>query len=79
VNDQVEKWNVEAAFEEMCRDHDLTFEYSDDKTVYRRGRAEKEAILAYARTMDRKKAVEIWNKCVDEKMLPGARMCWHWR
>ena len=37
------------AFDRQCAAHDWTHEYSDDGSVYRRGRAEREALLAAAK------------------------------
>lgn len=71
--------NTLEQFETLCRQHDLTYQYSDDGSVYRRGRAEYSAIRSMAAQLPRPDAVRIWNAVVDTKIVEGSREQFYWR
>lgn len=66
-------------FREMCKAHDLTFEYSDDSRVYNRGNEQLKAIEAAAKELPPGVAAEIWNRVVREKVLPGHEAGYLWK
>ena len=59
----------EQTFREMCEYHDITYTYSDDGSVYRRGEAQYMDIVEFADSLPRETAVKIWNEVVDKKFL----------
>ena len=70
---------TEDEFREMCRAHDLTYQYSDDGGVWRRGGASYARILAAAKELPREVAVRIWNEVVDTKLAEFARASFYGR
>ena len=66
-------------FRQMCREHDLTYQYSDDGGVWSRGSASEARVRAAAKQLPREDAVRIWNEVVDEKLVPDARGSFYWR
>lgn len=66
-------------FKDMVSNHDLTYSYSDDGAVWRRGQAAKDAIVALAKTLDREICVEIWNAKVDKTLSPDFRAPFYWK
>jgi hypothetical protein len=63
----------------MVRSHDLTYAYSDSYATYERGRAEKDAIRAYAREhLSPETAARVWNEEVDRKVRPGFARSFYW-
>lgn len=71
--------NMEQAFYEMCKRHDLTYVYSDDGRVYAKGRQSLEEIEAAAAKLPPGVAAQIWNRVVDEKILAEHRTDWYWK
>ena len=67
------------AFREMCKRHDLTFDYSDDSAVWRAGRDSLARIREAAKQLDRATAVRIWNEVVDEKMTVHNAAEFYWK
>lgn len=65
-------------FREMCKAHDLTYSYSDDGGVWRRGQAQRDAITLARKQLGDAIAVPIWNQVVDEKMNPPYNLDFHW-
>lgn len=57
-------------FNELCKEHDLTYSYSDDYRNYVRGRHHHEKIMELSKLLPHNLAVEIWNKNVREKLNP---------
>lgn len=70
---------TEDSFREMCRRHDLTFDYSDDGSVWRRGCASWDAVTQAAKLLPRDVAVRIWNEIVDTKLVEDARESFYWK
>lgn len=68
----------EEEFSKLCRVHDLTFSFSDDHQVWRRGRSERDALVSFRSTLDERRAVQIFNYHVDTKLIEGAREGFHW-
>lgn len=66
-------------FKALVRKHDLTYNYSDDISAWRRGQESYDAILKAAKLLPRSEAVRIWNKVVDEKILDGHRQQFYWK
>lgn len=66
------------AFEKLVKDHDLTYSYSDDARVLRRGMAQRDAIEEMAKQLPREQVVAIWNKWIDRKIVEKFRSDWYW-
>ncbi len=73
MNDDIEK------FKQLVDAHDLTFEYSDDGAVWRRGCAQLDEIRALAAKLPLEAVKEIWNAKVDRSLVERARPDWYWR
>lgn len=65
-------------FARMVDEHDLTFTYSDDHSVWVRGNEEYRRIKVMAEALPETEAVRIWNDAVDRKLLPGVREEHYW-
>jgi hypothetical protein len=70
---------TEQSFREMCVRHDLTYDYSDDGSVWRRGRESYAAVREAAKLLPREAAVRIWNEVVDTKLVVRARSEFYWK
>lgn len=68
-----------AEFERMVAEHDLTFEYSDDGAVWRRGHASLARIVDAAKYLNRTDVVRVWNAAVDRKIAEGMRAPFYWK
>lgn len=66
-------------FIKLVNDHDLTYTYSDDGDVFRRGVDELYAIKAASHNFDRAFVIETWNAAVDKKLRPGFRDGFYWK
>jgi hypothetical protein len=69
-------------FAVMCRRHDLTYEYSDDHSVWRKGSQSWDAIRRTYNAMneyDKSVAKEIWNEVVKTKLKPDYADQWLWK
>jgi hypothetical protein len=67
---------TESDFRALVERHDLTYTYSDDHTVWERGRAQYAAIVEAAKSVPN--AAEIWNANVDRKLIPVCRPLYYW-
>ena len=63
-------------FRKLCQNHDLTYTYSDDGSVYRRGEAEYAAIRKLAAELPKGEAARIWNEVVMTKMRYPVDYLW---
>lgn len=70
---------TEEEFRDMCVRHDLTYDYSDDHSVWTRGNASLAKIQAAAKQLPRETAVRIWNEVVDTKLIADARAQFYWK
>jgi hypothetical protein len=70
---------TEEEFRKLCQQHDLTYEYSDDGSVWRRGCDSLAKVQAAAKQMDRAVAERIWNEVVDTKIREDSRASWYGR
>jgi hypothetical protein len=70
---------TEEQFREMCVKHDLTYDYSDDGSVWRRGAASYQKVRAAAQELGMDKAKQIWNEVVDSKLRPEGREQFYWK
>lgn len=70
---------TEIEFRILCRQHDLTYEYSDSGETWRRGNASLAKVQSKAKELDRETAVRIWNEVVDTKLIPEGRSQFHWK
>lgn len=66
-------------FEVMVKRHDLTYDYSDDGSVWRSGLAQEQAIIKAAKEFPIEDVERIWNAMVDSKLIEGARENFYWR
>lgn len=58
---------------QLIRRHDLTYEYSDSHSVYKKGLESLERINRYAQGFDKEVVNEIWNTYVDQKLNKNVR------
>ena len=65
-------------FEQMVNRHDLTYDYSDDGAVWRRGVASENAIKEAAKQFTIEDVRRIWNAAVDKKLVESARKAFYW-
>ena len=63
----------EVEFLRLCREHDLTYSYSDDYRYYEAGERQYRRIRKFAERLDNHRVAEIWNAVADEKLQP--RLC----
>lgn len=68
-----EEWST------LVKHHDLTYSYSDDPSVYRRGRAVHDLILDQSRFFDPSEVARVWNQMVDSFLIPEARGPFYWQ
>lgn len=66
-------------FEEMVNRHDLTYDYSDDGSVWRAGLASFNKIKAAAKQFPIEDVKRIWNEMVDKKLIKEARKPFYWK
>ncbi len=66
-------------FIKMVNDHDLTYTYSDDGAMFRRGADSLYAIKAAGHNFDRAFVVETWNAAVNAKLKEGFRTGFYWK
>ncbi len=66
-------------FKQLVRDHDLTYDYSDDGAVWRAGVAQRDEIRALAKELPTGEAAAIWNAEVDRKITESSRAMFYWR
>ncbi len=66
-------------FEVMVNRHDLTYEYSDDGQVWRRGVNSANAIREVSKQFPIEDVKRIWNTAVDAKLIEGCRENFYWR
>ncbi len=66
-------------FETACKQHDLTYGYSDDSSYWRRGTVSEDRIRKAAEQFPREDVERIWNAVVDTKLREGFRETFYWR
>ena len=66
-------------FEAMVNRHDLTYDYSDDGSVWRRGLASENAIREAAKQFPKEDVARIWNAMVDNFLIEEARAPFYWK
>lgn len=71
--------NIVEQFKELVKKHDLTYSYSDDYSVYKKGEDEYKAIVNLSKQLPKEVVVQIWNENVDNKMLPYVRSEYYWQ
>lgn len=63
----------------LINQHDLTFAYSDDGSVWSRGQAELHRIREAAKDFPVEEVERIWNAKVDRTLIESARKQFYWR
>lgn len=71
--------NCQECFDVLVKQHDLTYMYSDDAAVYRRGDEQYRRIRTISGNLDPEFARRIWNEMVDERLAAGYRKQFYWR
>lgn len=66
-------------FKEAVDRHDLTYEYSDDHSVWRRGSTELTNIKSMAQDLDPEFVRETWNAKCDRALIPSEAPRWYWK
>ena len=69
----------QADFAKLVLNHDLTYDFSDDGRVYRAGEACYQKIKSESTKFDRGFVVEVWNACVDRKIVERSRSSFYWK
>jgi len=70
---------TEDEFRRMCVLHDLTYDFSDDHSVWRRGGESLTKVKTAAAELPRETAVRIWNEVVDTKLREEYRQQFYWK
>jgi len=65
-------------FAKLVSRHDISYGYSDDPGVYRRGRDERDAINEAAKLLPREDVIRIWNAECDRKFHDGSAFYWQY-
>lgn len=65
-------------FREMCKAHDLTYNYSDDSRAYNNGRDEYKLIEEAAAKLPKSEAAHVWNQAVVDRVLPDFAAGYLW-
>lgn len=68
-----------AEFEAMVNGHDLTYQYSDDGSVWRRGQNEYDKIVAATLLLPIEDVKRIWNAKCDRTLVASEAPRWHWK
>ena len=73
-----EEINVhEDVFREMVRKHDVSYNYSDDHSVWTRGQAQRDKLVAYAKqNLTKEDAARIWNEEVSKMFRDPTPFLW---
>ena len=66
-------------FEKLVNGHDLTYDYSDDGSVWRNGQAQYARIKEAAKQFPIEDVKRIWNAKVDKTLIEGHREPFYWR
>jgi len=71
---------IQEYFTQLVKRHDITYNYSDDHNVWRKGQQQRDLIHSYAMKLDRKVATDIWNKNIDESFThEDTRTQFYWK
>lgn len=73
IEDKVKK------FRELCEAHDLTYDFSDDSSVYSRGEQQYKEIVELSKQIPRNISRQIWNQTVEKKLLEHAWKDYKWQ
>jgi hypothetical protein len=65
-------------FRLAVRWHDVTYEYSDDGSCYRKGSQQRSEIERLRALIPDAVACEIWNAHMDAYFIPEEAPHWHW-
>ena len=65
-------------FLKLCLSHDLTYDQSDDYSVFKRGLNEYEKILRLAKDLP-DVSPAIWNYAVDQQIAAPYRALYYWK
>lgn len=86
VGEVVQEWNdndpvgQQAYFTQLVRVHDITFQYSDDHSAWRKGQQERDVITHYANVIGKDVATKIWNDNIDASFSDeDARKQFYWK
>lgn len=66
-------------FQRAVDNHDLTYDYSDDGSVWRNGQAQYSRITRAAEKFPREDVERIWNAKVDRSLVESARAPFYWK
>jgi len=68
-----------ALFQRLVNEHDVSYDYSDDPGVWRRGSSEKTRILQLAEELPEETVISIWNARMDRYFIPEEAPHWYWK
>ena len=67
------------AFKDAVDHHDVTFDYSDDSAVRRRGSDQLRLIREMAKSLPQDKVAEVWNAKMDYMFTKDEAPRWYWK
>jgi hypothetical protein len=86
VGEVLQEWDdndpeaQQAYFTQLVGHHDITFQYSDDHSVWRKGQQERDVITHYANVIGKDVATKIWNDNIDASFSDeAARKQFYWK
>jgi hypothetical protein len=81
MQDVTQKPDVLETFATLVRQHDVTYEYSDDHTAWSRGLREYDQIMTLYRAADHRTKclmTDIWNEIMRRSFRPDVVDQWLW-
>lgn len=69
--------NTLEEFKQLIRQHDITYDFSDDDRTYQRGRRQKQKILELAKQIP--EAKDLWNAEIDRRLSSNVRQPYYWK
>lgn len=73
--------DVVEQFAHLVRQHDVSYEYSDDYRVWDAGQRQRHEILNLYRSQDHRTRclmVDVWNEIMERKFTANAFELWQW-
>jgi len=66
-------------FEKLVNSHDLTYDYSDDGSVWRNGQAQYAKIMEASKLFPVEDVRRIWNAKCDKTLIADEAPRWYWK
>lgn len=81
MNQPVQQPDVLETFATLVRQHDVTYQYSDDFSAWKRGSEQRDQIMAIYRAADHRMQclmVDVWNEIMRRSFAPEWVDEWLW-